>query len=252
MKEKKTLLILGTIVLISAFVISLIFIFNHHSPKKIDKSKSAQIYLEDLGDSEVTIIKKNNNVILINTGLEKDLDNLLDYFDQLEIKKITYLILTDKSDKYIGNLPFILRNYNVDYLYWNDYAYTSEKIEEVNNILLDNYVDPIVLTGIENIKLDTFNIDIYPYMEEEATMEDKTFIVKLYDGDKNIYLTSNASDSRLEEVVDSYLLVSENSNIYSIKSKYYIYDGKESITNKKNLWKRKTTIFMNSEDFVVE
>lgn len=251
-KERKYLMIFVLIV-IFILIIFLSFLLNRDKDRdeSFDKDKYSQIYLYDLGSSNIEIIKKDEFVILINTGLEKDRENLLDYLDQLGITEIDYLILTNRDDKYINNASYIVKHFKVEYLYINDYEYSSNSIDNLFNELLDSYTEEILLTSNETITFGDLVINIYAYLEDEFTMEDKTFIVNMVEGTNSIYLTYNTSRKRLD-FKNSSLIVSENDDLFDVKSKYYVYDGDKKIKDKDNLLKRNLIIYMNEKELIVE
>lgn len=253
MKTKRKYLIIFVLIVIFILILSMSLFFyrDKEEEKSFDKEKYSQIYLYDLGSSNIEVIKKDEFVILINTGLEKDRDNLLDYLDQLGITEIDYLIITNRDDKYIGNASYIVKHFKVEYLYINDYEYTSDSVDNLFNELLDSYTEEIVLTSNETITLGDLVINIYAYLEDKFTMEDKSFIVNMLEGDNSIYLTYNASSRRLD-FDNSSLIVSENDDLYDIKSKYYVYDGDKKIKDKDNLLKRNLIIYMNDKKLIVE
>lgn len=228
----------------------MLFSFDNEKDSIIDKDKYTQIYLYDLGKSNIEIIIKNDFIFLINTGLEEDREELLDYLDKLGIREIDYLIVTNKDDKYIGNLDFILEHFKVDYLYLNDYEYSSKYTKKVFEMLDGAYTENIILTSIENIKIDYLEIDIYPYMEDSFVMEDKSLIVNIREGKNSIYLTNNVSKKRFNEIKTSTILVSENIDILEKNSNYYIYDGNSKI--EKDILKRNKEIFINDKELIIE
>lgn len=249
--KKKKLIIIGTVVLLILFFI-IIFMISGGLKKDFRKEDYAQIYLYDLGKSQVSFIKKDDHVIMINTGLEQERDKLCDYLEKLDITKIDYLILTNRNDEYIGNVSYMLNNYLVDYIYFNDFEYTSKKVEELENVLDDNYTNGVKLTFNESITFSDLKVNIYPDSEENAKMEDKTFIVEIVDGDNKVYVTTNASTSRMKMADDSNLIISENADLYRFKADYYLYDGNEKIAKNKNLLKRDIEIFMNEKEFIID
>ena len=249
--KKKKLIIIGAVVLLILFFV-IIFMISGGLKKDFREEDYAQIYLYDLGKSQVSFIKKDDHVIMINTGLEQERDKLRDYLEKLDITKIDYLILTNRNDEYIGNVSYMLNNYLVDYIYFNDFEYTSKKVEELENVLDDNYTNGVKLTFNESITFSDLKVNIYPDSEENAKMEDKTFIVEIVDGDNKVYVTTNASTSRMEMADDSNLIISENADLYRFKADYYLYDGNEKIAKNKNLLKRDIEIFMNEKEFIID
>lgn len=246
--------IVGVIILLSLLVIMLIFfIINRNSKdnENINKEDYTQIYFYDLGNSNMEIIKKNEFTIVINTGLEIDRDMIIDYFEQLGIERIDYLILTNRNDEYIGNSSFILENYLVDYIYINDYEYSSDYVDKLFNTLSDSYTEEIILTSNENIKIDELKINIYPYLEDNFTMEDKEFIIEIEEGVYRLYLTGNASFKRLKEIDKGTLIASRNKDVLDKDFDYYIYDGNDKVNNKKKI-NRNSIIYMNEKEFILD
>ena len=245
----KRILVIGIVLIISIILIVILSKNSNDQDLSIDKDKYTQIYLYDLGKSNIEVIKKNDFVILINTGLEEDRDNLLDYFDQLGIEEIDYLIITNRDDKYIGNVTYLLEHFKVDYLYLNDYNYHSKYIDDLFIFLEDSYTENIILTSNENIKIDNLKIDIYSYMENEFKMEDKTLLINIKEGNNSIYLTSNMSNKRKDEIKSCTLLVTENKDFLDTKVDYYIYDGTSKV-KKDNLLKRNKEIYINEKELI--
>lgn len=248
MKTKVKYISIGIILLI-VLVLCLLLFKSLSKEKEINIEDYTQIYMYDLDSSNVEIIKKNDTVILVNTGLGEDRDDLIDELNKLDIYEIDYLILTNKDDKYIGNVSYLLDNYLVDYLYINDYEYSSSLMDKVNSDLVGSYTESIILTSNEIITLDDLTINIYPYMKDDFSMNDKTLVIEMIEGDNSIYLTSNASSKRLDSIKKSTLIVSENKDLFDVDSKYYLYDGEDK--NKNSLF-RDLKVYMNKKELIIK
>lgn len=248
--NKKKLLVIISIVVVLVVFLTVYLVFGRKKDKVLDKSLYTQVYFYDLGKSQIEIIRKDEYTVLVNTGLLEDRDNLLDYFDKLEISKIDYLILTNRDDKYIANASFILNNYNVDYVYYNDFSYTSDTITELENTLNNNHAIGVELGYNEEIKLNDLIINIYP-STDNTNMTDSSLVIRIKTSNNSIYLTDNVSKSKLEDLEESTLLVSENSSLYDINSEYYLYDGTEKIKSRDNLLKRNKEILMKDKEFII-
>jgi hypothetical protein len=159
---------ISVIIILLVVLVLFLLLFNDLSKEKeINIEEYTQVYMYNLGNSNVEIIKKNDSIILVNSGLKEDLDDLIDVLNKLEIYEIDYLIVTNKDDKYVGNVTYLLDNYLVDYIYMNDYEYSSKIMDEVNSSLVGSYTENIILTSNEIITLDDLTINIYPYMEND-------------------------------------------------------------------------------------
>lgn len=250
-KKNRFFLLLGIILIILILVTALFLQNKKDDEDVIDRDHATQIYFYDFGNSKIEIIKKNELVVLVDTGLEEDLLELLDSLQMHNIQKIDYLILTNRDDECIENASFILDNYQVSYVYLNDYSYTSDSVSQLEETLQDNYAITVTLTSDEKINFGNLEIDIYPYMSD-ASMEDKGLMVRVSEGKNIIYLTGDISEKRFNEIKDSYLLVTSNPSLYDVSSQYYIYDGKEKIDEKNNLLKRNIIVYLDRDKVVID
>ena len=240
---------ISVIIILLVVLILFLLLFNDLSKEKeINIEEYTKVYMYNLGNSNVEIIKKNDSIILVNSDLKEDLDDLIDELNKLEIYEIDYLIVTNKDDKYVGNVTYLLDNYLVDYIYMNDYEYSSKILDEVNSSLVGSYTENIILTSNEIITLEDLTINIYPYMENDFSMNDKTLVIEMLEGNNSIYLTSNSSDKRFEFIDKSTLLVSENKYLFEVDSKYYLLDN---VKNKKSL-SRDLNVFMNKKELIIK
>lgn len=236
------------VILLIVLGLFLLLLVNLSKEKEINIEDYTQVYLYNLGSSNIEIIKKNDTVILVNTGLSEDRDDLIDELNKLEIYEIDYLIITNKDDKYVGNVSYLLDNYLVDYIYMNDYDYSSKLMDEVNSNLIGSYTENIILTSNEIITLDDLTINIYPYIEDDFSMNDKTLVIEMLEGDNSIYLTSNISNKRFDFINKSTLLVSENKDLFDVDSKYHLFDG----GNKRKSLTRDLKVYMNKKELIIK
>lgn len=241
-----------TFILLVAVIFIVLIIKEMSNRKELIIDNYSQLYLYKLEKSNIEIIKKNNSVILINTGTVDDREELIDLLSSLEIYEIDYLIVTNKNDKYIGNVSYLIDNYLIDYIYINDYEYSSSVMDNVNLKLNSSYTEKIILNSNEKITLDDLVISIFPFTESTSYMDDKTLIVKLEEGDNFIYLTSNSSDKRLDGISKGTILVSENSYLFSKDFSYFVYDGISNRKNKSKTLKRDLKIYFNSNELIIK
>ena len=72
--------------------------------------------------SDIIILKDGNNIAMIDTGFEKQFDAIKVYLDNLNVKKISFILLTHFHRDHYGSITSILKNYDVEKVYFKDYS----------------------------------------------------------------------------------------------------------------------------------
>ena len=104
MNKKETIIV---IIIIAILVIGLIFMYNN---KKISSDYDFKIYFFNAGKADAILVSKNDKYILIDTGEESLSDDILRYFEQNNITRLEYLIIThfDKNHEFLNEFLFLV------------------------------------------------------------------------------------------------------------------------------------------------
>lgn len=88
--------------------------------------------------SDIIILKNDNDVAIIDTGFEKQFEDIKKYLDKIKIEKISFILLTHFHRDHYGNISNIVKNYNVDKVYFKDYS-ALDKITASGTLADDEY-----------------------------------------------------------------------------------------------------------------
>lgn len=72
--------------------------------------------------SDIIILKNHNEIAIIDTGFEKQYASIKKYLDKMNIKKISFILLTHFHRDHYGSILNIIKNYSVDKVYFKDYS----------------------------------------------------------------------------------------------------------------------------------
>ena len=192
--------------------------------KRLDEDSSIlELYFLDVGEADSTLIKKNNNYMLVDSGNNEDGDKLVSYFKDLGVNYFSYVFGTHAHEDHIGGMDNILRNFRVDHYLMpslgSDMITYTEIINELNRKGLSLEIPS---TGnkyyLDDVVVEVLSVD---YSEED--INDSSIVLKVTYKDIDILLMSDVSyeveKSILDKVGESEVLkVGHHGSSYSTSS----------------------------------
>ena len=203
--------------------------------------------------SDLIILEKDNHFALVDTASAFYYPDIKEYFEELKIEKLDFIILTHFHSDHYGNIINILNDYKIDTLYFREYTnyeligsdgkvaceeYNKKEKEKSDNIIKiakEKTKLIIVDENLNEINFRGINIDIYcnklivkemyenpssPYYQERKFNDNYnsiTLFIKI--NNHTIYLGGDATDSNAS--VDELKYLSSNA-IKEIYKKYNI------------------------------
>lgn len=144
----------------------LVLIFNKYSYLF---DNNAYIYFFDVGqgDSSLIVSSKHKEVILIDTGglfaNYYPIENIINFLKSIGITKINYLILTHGDYDHMGYSSYLINNYKVKNVIFNNGTFNDLELELINILNEKNiaYYQNLDYLNISNSKLYFLNKEIY-------------------------------------------------------------------------------------------
>lgn len=237
--------------------------------------------------SDIIILKRDNNVAMIDTGLESQFVEIKKYLDKMGIKKIDFILLTHFHRDHYGSIPSLVKNYDVDKVYFKNYSVlditTSSGTLANDEYRLDEYNKSIEmkkiikenssLIEIENIKeiffgkykIKLYNTDnlikkIYNDKSCKATYNKILFnenqnslaaFMKI--NGINVFFGGDISDQKTLSSNSSYVnyqiakKINEQIDIYKVP-----HHGTNNCNSRRtlNIYKPKIAIITNGEEYI--
>ncbi len=142
--------------------------------------------------SDIIILKNNKDIGIIDTGFEEQFEDIKKYLDKMEVKTISFILLTHFHRDHYGSIEKLVKNYNVEKVYFKDYSgldsttawgtpaddnYRIEQIDkciEIKNTIKENSK----LVQVEDLKFIKFG-------EHKLNLYNNTNSIKEIYEDKN-------------------------------------------------------------------
>ena len=151
-----------------------------------------------VGQADSTLIKLNNDVMLIDAGNNADGKNVVGFLQEKNISHIDYLVGTHADEDHIGGLDDVINNLDIENVLiptvgssGTDYKNVIEACEN-KNIPLQNP------TMGDTFKLDGANFEIMSAMEEEGTSDNNSSLVINLTYNETNYLFMGDAETEVE------------------------------------------------------
>ena len=160
---------------------------------------------------DIIILKSDDEVALVDTGYDGNFNEISDYLDKLNVKKISFILLTHFHRDHYGSIAQIVKKYDVEKVYFKDYS-GLDKTTAWGTIADDNYRNNEMKKCLEIKKIILENSNLIQ-TENIKTIKFGDAELELYNNDnsiKKIYEDDNYKDSYHK------ILFSENQNRLAI------------------------------------
>lgn len=160
---------------------------------------------------DIIILKSDDEVALVDTGYDGNFNEISDYLDKLNVKKISFILLTHFHRDHYGSIAQIVKKYDVEKVYFKDYS-GLDKTTAWGTIADDNYRNNEMKKCLEIKKIILGNSNLIQ-TENIKTIKFGDTELELYNNDnsiKKIYEDDNYKDSYHK------ILFSENQNSLAI------------------------------------
>lgn len=160
---------------------------------------------------DIIILKSDDEVALVDAGYDGNFNEISDYLDKLNVKKISFILLTHFHRDHYGSIAQIVKKYDVEKVYFKDYS-GLDKTTAWGTIADDNYRNNEMKKCLEIKKIILENSNLIQ-TENIKTIKFGDTELELYNNDnsiKKIYEDDNYKDSYHK------ILFSENQNSLAI------------------------------------
>lgn len=199
---------LKIILTISVIIISISFLTQNNN---VSSQNKMIVHYIDVGQGDSILIQVNNKNLLIDSGPSSNKKDLLDYLENLNIKKLDYIIATHPHEDHIGNMDTIIKRYNIGSFYSPKVITSSNTFESMISALVDKNLKINVLKkGVKGIDLGkNVEIQIFSPLEDISSdnLNDYSPIIKITFVNNSFLFTGDA------EVSTESMVLSENNNL---------------------------------------
>lgn len=163
------------------------------------------VHFFDVGQGDSILIQVNNKNLLIDAGPKEATEDLIKELNDLNIKKLEYIVATHPHEDHIGSMAQVIKDFNIDKFYAPK-AITKTKIFEsmINELKNKNLkINPIKVDTESDIDLgDNTKVEIFsPNSSEYDNLNNYSPIIKVSYNDTSFLFTGDAEKLSEKEVL---------------------------------------------------
>jgi competence protein ComEC len=156
----------------------------------------------DVGKADCILINAKGKYIMIDTGLDKDKNEISKKLKSKGINELEYLILTHMDKDHIGGADKIINEFKINNLIQPDYKKDSNQYKEYEKVIGENNIIPNLLHSEIDTKIDDIELKMYPAEKKEyKESNDYSIIVDITCKDQSFLFMGDAEEERIEEFI---------------------------------------------------
>lgn len=202
MIKKSLLIILNFILIISFFQCSI-----DTKENNLEKNKNTmRVHFIDVGQGDSILVQVNNKNLLIDSGPNESEDKLKKYLKELKIPKFDYIIATHPHEDHIGNMSYLINNFEVLNFYAPKVENSTKAFETmVESLIRKDMKIKVLKANIKSINLGkNIVVDIFsPLSNSYADINNYSPIIKISYGNTSFLFTGDAEELSENEVLNA-------------------------------------------------
>lgn len=160
------------------------------------------------GKADAAVVQTETSVILIDTGLAKNSDELIASLTERGVTSIDVLILSHFDKDHVGGAADILAAFPVGKVYQSNYPKASDEYDAYVAALAAAGIEPVTVRSTVSFKLDGVKVVIDPPARERYSSDpsnNSSLIASVSCGGGTVLFAGDAQDDRLEEFTAEYV-----------------------------------------------
>lgn len=154
------------------------------------------------GKSDCILIEIGDKVVMIDTGEDKNGEQIVDKLKEKGVNTLDYLILTHLDKDHIGGVDSVLSSVKVKNLIQANYEKDSKQYYEYTDSLKQAGVEPVVLKEKMNLEINNAKISIQPASKSDyESSNDYSIMTSINYGEHRFLFAGDAEEKRLAEFI---------------------------------------------------
>lgn len=156
------------------------------------------------GDADAFVLIAGEHVTIIDTGLDKKADRLLEFLDEQGVSRVDELIITHFDKDHVGGADHVIDNYEVGKVYTTYQSKDSDDITAYREALEAKGLTETVVTKKTTFNVEDISFTIYPPEADSyvsKTSNNSSLVIKVGLGNSSMLFTGDAEEERIEELL---------------------------------------------------
>ncbi len=156
------------------------------------------------GAADAFVLITDEHVTLIDTGLDKKADKLVDFLNEQGVTRIDELIITHFDKDHVGGADYILSAFEVGTVYTTYRSKDSDDITSYEEALSAAGLSETVVKEMTTFDADGVRYTIYPpksRMYADSISNNSSLVIKVSVGENSMLFAGDAEFERLRELI---------------------------------------------------
>lgn len=160
------------------------------------------VHYIDAGQGDATLLEGHNFTILIDAG-RHDSREVLEYLDQLALRKLDLVVGTHPHSDHIGQLAEVLQRYEVQEVWLSGETHTSKTFEKVIDTIAEKSMDYYEPRAGEGFQIGDARIDVVSPKALNGDLNESSISMRIQFGEISFLFTGDAEEGAEQEMLRS-------------------------------------------------
>ena len=158
------------------------------------------------GSADAFVLESENTVTIIDTGLDKNKEELVDFLKEENITKVDNLIITHFDKDHVGGADSVIDEFDIGKVYATYQSKESDDITEYYASLSSKNLTETVVTNKLEYEADGITYTIYPpesdsYSDSESN--NSSLVIRIVAGNYSMLFAGDAEEARISELLST-------------------------------------------------
>ncbi len=156
------------------------------------------------GAADAFVLISDNHVVVIDTGLDKKADKLVEFLNEQGVTKVDELIITHFDKDHVGGADHILNNFEVGTVYTTYHSKESDDITAYLEALENSGLEETTVSENLTFAADGISFTIYPPKSPvyyDSTSNNSSLVIRVSLGENSMLFAGDAEYERLSELL---------------------------------------------------
>jgi beta-lactamase superfamily II metal-dependent hydrolase len=156
------------------------------------------------GAADAFVLISDNHVVVIDTGLDKKADKLVEFLNEQGVTKVDELIITHFDKDHVGGADHILNNFEVGTVYTTYHSKESDDITAYLEALENCGLEETTVSENLTFSADGISFTIYPPQSPvyyDSTSNNSSLVIRVSLGENSMLFAGDAEYERLSELL---------------------------------------------------